>query len=90
MQDHRKSYWKTTLMALGCACLLGALSVFWLFHRAIVIFGHAWPSREYPLMFWLLTGVIALFSTLGLAVTAGGLLCLQADRRRSRARPRRQ
>lgn len=82
MLDHRRSYWKTTGMALGSTCLLGTVAAVWLSQRAIIIPGYTWAWREFPVLFWLLTGLVGLLAGFGLAVTSGGLLCLRADSRR--------
>jgi len=82
MPEHRKSYWKTTSMALGSTFLVGTVAALWLFRHAIVIPGYTWTSREYPGLFWPLIGILGLLTVFGLAVAAGGLLCLLGESKR--------
>lgn len=79
MDQHRVSYWKTTLASMMSVLVLGVLLAFWLVTGKAPVLGYAWPLKEHLFLGWLTLSFTGCVTLLLLAIAAGGGICLYRD-----------
>lgn len=79
MDQHRVSYWKTTLTSMMSALVLGVLIAFWLITGEVSVFVYSWSLEEHVVFGWLTLSFTGCVILLLLAIAAGGQICLYRD-----------